>query len=479
MSWILVVGLMSVAAAVGFVAGRRRNTPVPHSGTVLPADLEYVIDLARRANRALAGALVAADGSEATSAHPRGVAPSVVDRALALARLARSDGRPQTLQDATPVLAVAAEDVAVALVLEPDSPPHVVDRVRTDLEQLVTGLARFRPPGSPRASGPWEEDAWLFVHESLDGAGTALCEELRRTSERAVVLVLRDDLGGALRVVALSGGADRRLAGTSALPGSTVARASEGDTPVPGLSLEELFGHPRADRRRGATEGIAFPVTDGRLPFGAAVVFGPPATLSADARSAVQRILLRAAPRLAHLQAVQVREQRARTDELTGLPNRRGLTRAMGAPGIERGALLMLDLDHFKQLNDTHGHVAGDAALRHVGGVLTRSLREQDVAARVGGEEFALWLPETPLAAAVEVAERVRAAVAGTPCRWQGGDLALTCSIGVAGVPEVVSDIASLYATADAALYRAKRAGRNRVEIGRRGEVAGSGMPVT
>jgi len=475
-----VVGLVTVAAAVGFVAGRRRDTsPAPRPGTVLPGDLEYVIDLARRANRALAGAIVAADGSEATSAHPRGVPPSVVDRALALARLARSDGRPQTLQDATPIVAVATDEVAAALVLEPESPPHVLDRVRTDLEQLVAGLARARTPGATRASGPWDEDAWLLVHESLDGAGTALCEELRRKSERAVVLVLRDDLGGALRVVALSGGADRRLAGTSALPGSTVARASEGDTPIAGLSLEELFGHPRADRRRGATEGIAFPVTDGRLPFGAAVVFGPPATLRSDARSEVQRLLLRAAPRLAHLQAVQVREQRAHTDELTGLPNRRGLVRAMATPEIRCAALLMLDLDHFKQLNDTHGHVAGDAALRHVAGVLARSLREQDLATRIGGEEFALWLPETPLDSAIEVAERVRAAVAGTPCRWRGVDLALTCSIGVAGMPATVSAIGLLYMTADAALYRAKRAGRNRVEVGRRGEAADSGMPVT
>jgi diguanylate cyclase (GGDEF)-like protein len=172
-----------------------------------------------------------------------------------------------------------------------------------------------------------------------------------------------------------------------------------------------------------------------------------------------------AAPRLSHLQALHVQETRARTDELTGLPNRRGLQESMAVWRGAQAALLILDLDHFKQVNDTFGHVAGDAALKHVALVLLRTLRDADVAARIGGEEFALWLPDTPAAAGLEVAERVRAAVGGTPLPWQGRPIALTCSIGLATMPDSTPERANLYPTADAALYRAKQGGRNRVEI--------------
>jgi diguanylate cyclase (GGDEF)-like protein len=125
----------------------------------------------------------------------------------------------------------------------------------------------------------------------------------------------------------------------------------------------------------------------------------------------------------------------------------------------------MLDLDHFKHLNDTFGHVAGDAALRHLAVILHRALRDTDVPARIGGEEFALWLPDTPTEASLEVADRVRAAVEQTPVAWHGRSIPFTCSIGVATYPGSTPEKQNLYATADAALYRAKQAGRNRVEV--------------
>jgi diguanylate cyclase (GGDEF)-like protein len=138
-------------------------------------------------------------------------------------------------------------------------------------------------------------------------------------------------------------------------------------------------------------------------------------------------------------------------------------------------ALLVLDLDFFKRLNDTHGHLAGDAALRHVAVVLRRALRDADIATRIGGEEFALWLPDTPAAAGLEVAERVRVAVEQTPVVWQGKPISMTGSIGVATYPETTPDRLNLYAAADAALYRAKQGGRNRVELALGNRAAGGG----
>jgi diguanylate cyclase (GGDEF)-like protein len=104
-------------------------------------------------------------------------------------------------------------------------------------------------------------------------------------------------------------------------------------------------------------------------------------------------------------------------------------------------------------------------------------LRERDVAARIGGEEFALWLPDTPLEPAVDVAERVRAAVEATPAVWSGRAIPLSCSVGVAAVPETTTARDTLYAAADAALYRAKQGGRNRVEVSARGDPTAAAEP--
>jgi diguanylate cyclase (GGDEF)-like protein len=311
----------------------------------------------------------------------------------------------------------------------------------------------------------WSGESWLEVPETIEAASIALCDHLRKRTGRPTGLVLRNESTGRLRVTHVSAGGDQRLQGTSVLPESAVARAVERDTPVAGMSVEELFGHPRPDRRRADLQGLAFPMVDGRAQVGALVVFGPPAGLAPEVREEVLHVVLAAAPRLGHLHAIHVREARARTDELTGLVNRRGLDREMALWAGDAAALLIVDLDFFKRVNDTLGHVAGDAALRHLASVLRSALRERDVAARIGGEEFALWLPDTPLGPAVEVAERVRAAVQATPVRWSGREIPLTCSVGVAAQPETTGVRDNLYAAADAALYRAKQAGRNRVAV--------------
>ncbi len=160
----------------------------------------------------------------------------------------------------------------------------------------------------------------------------------------------------------------------------------------------------------------------------------------------------------------------ATVDALTGLFNRYWLdqmlprqmqrSRADGEPL----SLLMIDIDHFKGFNDRHGHLAGDAALRAVARALLDHLRPNDMAARFGGEEFAVLLPETDRQAARAVGERLRAAVAAAPVVLEDGTPlpSLSCSVGVGEMtPEARPR--DLIAAADAALYAAKRAGRNRV----------------
>jgi diguanylate cyclase (GGDEF)-like protein len=126
-------------------------------------------------------------------------------------------------------------------------------------------------------------------------------------------------------------------------------------------------------------------------------------------------------------------------------------------------ALLMLDLDHFKQVNDQRGHAVGDQVLANAGAVMRGATRSTDFAGRNGGEEFAILLPDTEIPVALRIAERVRAAIA--EMSLPGTDVAVTVSVGVAGYPEHASTPDRLERMADAALYLAKRQGRNRVEL--------------
>lgn len=161
----------------------------------------------------------------------------------------------------------------------------------------------------------------------------------------------------------------------------------------------------------------------------------------------------------------------AHTDPLTQVLNRRALTVRL-ASELERArrydaalSLLMVDLDHFKNVNDEHGHLVGDDVLREFAGVLQHAIRSVDVVARYGGEEFVVGLPETALAGAVVFAERLRERIAETPFALaHGHPLGLTASIGVAFFPSAdVNTVEDLFARADEALYRAKADGRNRV----------------
>ncbi|MGD9877851.1 diguanylate cyclase [Desulfococcus sp.] len=162
-------------------------------------------------------------------------------------------------------------------------------------------------------------------------------------------------------------------------------------------------------------------------------------------------------------------ERLATTDALTELWNRAyfmGTIRKEMERARRYGepfSLLMLDLDHFKRVNDTRGHAAGDAALRHVAAIFRKSLRQTDIAGRVGGEEFSILLPHTDLAAALVMAERLRSTIENTPADYNGTEIPLTSSIGVAVYDREIADEDALMLLADEALYAAKKGGRNRV----------------
>jgi diguanylate cyclase (GGDEF)-like protein len=126
--------------------------------------------------------------------------------------------------------------------------------------------------------------------------------------------------------------------------------------------------------------------------------------------------------------------------------------------------LVLLDIDHFKAINDTYGHPAGDEVIRSLGQACRQVVRAADMAGRLGGEEFALLLPHTSLEAAREVAERLRLLVAGTEVTTRAGSIAFRISLGVAERrPE--EDVDALYIRADEALYTAKREGRDRTVL--------------
>jgi diguanylate cyclase (GGDEF)-like protein len=158
--------------------------------------------------------------------------------------------------------------------------------------------------------------------------------------------------------------------------------------------------------------------------------------------------------------------QLAATDELTELANRRRFTEGLRmelARSRREGtplALLLVDIDHLKRINDSHGHPAGDAAIRHVAGILRKARRETDLAARLGGEEFALLLPGTDVAGAVTVAETIRERLASTQTV---SAFTVTVSIGVSTSPEDGLEEEELVRAADRRLYAAKAGGRNKV----------------
>lgn len=165
-------------------------------------------------------------------------------------------------------------------------------------------------------------------------------------------------------------------------------------------------------------------------------------------------------------------EHQAKLDPLTGMLNRRGLQQRMDsfvqdAGSLQGGVMLLADIDHFKVLNDTYGHLLGDKVIRSVAQVISESIKGRDIAARIGGEEFAVFLPETTLEGATILAKRISAATSSRSIRRAGTDRSIdrvTISVGVAA-STATDSLETLLDRADKAMYAGKQAGRNRVTL--------------
>jgi diguanylate cyclase (GGDEF)-like protein len=379
--------------------------------------------------------------------------------------------------------------------------------VSAHLDHLLRKEQADAMAAQANASADAERTTWLLV--SVGGAGLVLGvllllhgirrvrHELKPGEEQAdfaVTLQIASDEDEANRL--LQRHLERILPPTAAviLNRNNSADRLESATPLPG-------GSPLAKTLRGARPGSCLAVRSGRThrensqrsallscPVCAAgpgasscvplvvggevigsVLLSRPAPYDEADEQRIDQSVGQVAPVLANLRNLAIAEMRAATDGLTGLPNKRAVTDALQRLFAQAStvraplALLLLDLDHFKQINDQRSHQVGDQVLANVGAVLRTALRDHDFVGRNGGEEFAILLPDTGVPAALNIAERVRAAIA--EMTLPGTDVAVTVSIGVAVFPDHASTPDRLERLADAALYGAKRQGRNRVEL--------------
>jgi len=315
----------------------------------------------------------------------------------------------------------------------------------------------------------------LQVHKSAEALGAAVCEAaLEVTSGRSAVLIrwLPQDAYGLVQY------ASRELA---LEPGMIIGKDTlVGRTCRDGLPL--LLHDARAVTRsepaytsslsyRPIPSMVVVPIVVEQRVIGAVVVEGAePASIGVEEARNVGLLAAVARAFLEKVWEIEEVSQRARTDGLTGLYNRRyfdeQLRRVIAETDRFGGtsSLILVDIDDFKAVNDTYGHEAGDAVLRQLGKILSDGVRTVDVCARYGGEELVILLPQTPIAGATELAERLRAAVADRAVLFEGTPIRVSASFGIAGYPETVPHGDWLFPAADRALYQAKEKGKNCVK---------------
>jgi diguanylate cyclase (GGDEF)-like protein len=337
-------------------------------------------------------------------------------------------------------------------------------RGRDDLERLADLAGQLE-----RATAPEEAGAALAAVAVDLGFARALVADVR--GREPALLAARGAAPGADFTHAPSGApATDVTAAAGELGAASVLRAAAGrETPLLVTHLDPRHDAWLAEQLPSARNLIAVPLrADGRAV----------AMLVAEAGSAhgdrAERRLVAVLERCASQTALALRttwllsslQRMADTDGLTGVANRRAFDAALSRElaqaersGLPVG-LLLLDIDRFKALNDAHGHPAGDAVLQAVARTLEEQSRAGDVVARYGGEEFAVILPALDAKATLEAGERLRQAVAAA-----GGPVAVTASFGVAAFPDHGDGASALVAAADAGVYAAKAAGRDRVAM--------------
>ncbi len=237
-----------------------------------------------------------------------------------------------------------------------------------------------------------------------------------------------------------------------------------------GISAEKLFGreHPLTTQINGdiRENQIQLDITDS----GSGELHHYRSSLSSirDKRGAEIGKTLSISDISAQIELLKKMEWLATTDELTEINNRRAFFQ-QATMEMERArryerpiSFILLDLDHFKRVNDSYGHVAGDEVLRETARRIRYSIRDTDIAGRYGGEEFAVCMPETRQETAMDLAERLRKTISDTAIRHEGKDISITASFGIIGMDKIDDEsLESLFSKADKALYLAKEKGRN------------------
>jgi diguanylate cyclase (GGDEF)-like protein len=361
--------------------------------------------------------------------------------------------------------------VAVGLLLPDGGGSIRLAEAEIDLRRLADGVRR-RPQIIELAQAQTQEASL----ESVGSVGLRLAYQLERIVDGQVVVAALEtapdpDAGteARVRVIGVSGRGDRRLLDSMLPPESELARVAAGE-----LDMIQIEGDPLggvvADRRQHPGTVLVLAIQAGTRTVGAAALWLP---LGREPIGSVRAELLaalsNAGPRVVTGLEADRLKARATVDPLTSLLNRRGLDAALTRMDVRDGAMVYADLDRFKTLNDKLGHPAGDAALMHFARIIREQIRSADAAARIGGEEFAIWLPGTGLDLGARIAERIRLKLGTTPWDWRGEAWPLSASFGVAACPETATSVSELLGQADAALYVAKNSGRNRVErAGRR-----------
>jgi diguanylate cyclase (GGDEF)-like protein len=267
------------------------------------------------------------------------------------------------------------------------------------------------------------------------------------------------------------GGSTRGLAVAAAEAGGPVLWPRDGDGAAP--SPEE------PDAGAGA---MAVPLRSGGHPFGVLAYYGRAVPFDDDDVESLDILVRQAETAIENSFLYEEAVRLSLTDGMTGLWNRRNfdlrleseLSRAVRFS--EPFAVVFVELDQMKVVNDRHGHQAGDTVLIELARRLTEAVREVDVVARWGGDEFTLLLPKTGLQGALLLGEKIRSAVDNTPFQVDSGPLHITISVGVAAYPEHGDAGKALVAAADAAMYRAKAKGRNRVEHAVAGTIGAGGI---
>jgi diguanylate cyclase (GGDEF)-like protein len=323
-------------------------------------------------------------------------------------------------------------------------------QLETRLEELQLERARLqetvRRVGESLGKG-LDRDALLgiVVQTAVDGVG-AECGRV----------VMRHGVNGTLSEAARAGNVSSYMAAVQAAEAAALEAGEAAETQISGANaLARPLNAPEPD------EGV----------LGVISIARPGRPFSQRQRELFEYLTNQAAISIENVDLHETIQRQAVTDELTGLFNHRRFQEVMTAEvertrrfGQELG-LIMLDIDNFKRVNDTYGHLQGDLVLREVARALRESSREIDEPARYGGEEMAVALPQTGLQGAYEFAERVRQRIEGLQIELLDGDgtLRVTASFGAASLPHSAKiDKDALVAAADAALYRAKRSGKNR-----------------